>query len=57
VDQVPPPPPPSSELYNVASAYGYSTTTVQKSSQIKPRTNFAETAFFYPQLKTMRREI
>lgn len=50
--ELPPPPPPSSELNEVVTAYGYSKTTVQKSSQVKPRTNFAETAFFYPQLKT-----
>jgi len=52
VGELPPPPPPKSELNEVVTAYGYSTTTVQKSSQVKPRTNFAETAFFYPQLKT-----
>ncbi len=52
VSEMSPPPPPKSGLNEVVTAYGNSTTTIQKSSQVKPRTNFAETAFFYPQLKT-----
>lgn len=52
VDKVSPPPPPGSESDENVVASAYSTSTVQKSNQVKPRTNFSETAFFYPQLKT-----